>query len=107
MHNLFISIVLLIFLSGCGAQWHRVNSENSRIDRHGLELELPKGWVTIPLNKSMQVTSNDGPLLNSIVVETILLKDIEKKLKITLPKEIDSLNASKQFLAYWSKNNDK
>ncbi len=100
--RLIIMLFTTVFLSGCAAQWQGVTTSNKVIKQNGLTLELPEGWVTIKINENLQITSLDGPGLNQISVETIKLKDIEKKLKIELSKDIDTLDASKQFLAYWS-----
>ncbi len=100
--RLSIIIALTAIFSGCVAQWKGVTTQNNKVNQNGLALTLPDGWVTLKVNKELQITSFDGPSLNQISVETIKLKDMEKELKISIPTELDSLDASKQFIAYWS-----
>lgn len=100
--RLIIMLFTTVILFGCAAQWQGVTTSNKVIKQNGLTLELPEGWVTIKINENLQITSLDGPGLNQVSVESIKLKDIEKKLKIELARDIDALDASKQFLAYWS-----
>lgn len=104
--NIGLVIFASLLLGGCVAQWKAVNSQNRIIAQSGTQVELPLGWVSIEVNKKLAVVSNDGPSLNAVAIETLALADIQKELKSGVDANMDMLEASKKYLAFWSKRNN-
>lgn len=103
----FRKITIVIFatliLGGCVAQWQAVTNQNQLVTQAGTQVELPVGWVSIEVNKKFTLASIDGPGLNALSIESIPLSDIQKELKTGVNSDMDMLEASKKYLAYWSK----
>ena len=108
MNHRKLSLVLLatLVLGGCVAQWTKVTNLNNKITQSGMTVELPVGWVGLAVNKKLQVASKDGMGLNALVVETLPFSDIQKSLDIKIDSNMDMLEASKKYLAYWSKQHN-
>jgi len=102
LKKLLVLVTTIAALSGCVAQWQQVNQQNRTVTQSGMTVDLPIGWVSLNFNEKLNLSSTDGPSLNSVVVETLSLKDIAKKLKVPVDNNMDMLEASKKYIAYWS-----
>lgn len=102
--NLLVALIAIasIIISGCGVTWEPVSEKNKIVTVGVMSVEMPAGWNVIRLDKNNNVASKDGPALNALFVEELPFKDIEKILKIKLSHNMDALEASKQYMAFWS-----
>jgi GMP synthase PP-ATPase subunit len=105
LSKIFVVVSAVVMLSACVAQWQNVSSANQTVQQSGMSIDLPVGWVSIAVNKQLQIASKDGPGLNTLALETVEFKDMEKSLKVNIDKNMDMLEASKKYIAYWSNAN--
>ncbi len=101
--RLLVLVAAVTILNGC-VTWKQVTVSNKTVTQSGMSLDLPVGWVSIKLNSNLNIVSKDGPSLNSIAIETSPFKTISKVLKVSVDNSLDMLEASKKFIAFWSKN---
>ncbi|MGQ8364733.1 hypothetical protein [Glaciecola sp. 1036] len=104
--RILVVSLTIVLLSGCVAQWQKVNSKNAKVTQQGMTITLPDGWVTIAVNKNLTIASKDGPSLNSMLIETIPFSTLEKVLETKIKSDMDVLEASKTYISYWSKMNN-